>query len=130
MQAATASQPAALKIATATSEVVRIGGVQWLRLAGEWRKTDAGPVQSIAEWGDVYQGATGFALGGQEDVGGRTAQIVMFAVPSSSATAWFTWWVDAGSGLLLREAMISSGHYMVRQLDSFDSAPPIIPPTE
>jgi len=46
------------------------------------------------------------------------------------ASAWYAWWVDIETGRLLRETMVSTGHYMLRQYDQFDSAPPIAPPTE
>lgn len=125
-------QPAAMRIATTDSEIIRMEGFQWIRRDDrDWTKTDANQVVPPSEWGIDYEGATGFQLGGQEQIGDRTAQIVTFHVPGDKlAPAWYAWWVDVESGRLLRETMASSGHYMVREFDGFDSAPPITAPTE
>lgn len=130
--AATGDQPAAMRIATSDSEIIRMGGFQWVRDTGEeWSKTDALDVVPPSQWGTDYENATGFRLGIEELAGGRTARIVSFYVPGDRfASAWYSWWVDVETGRLLRETMVSRGHYMVRDYDSFDSAPPIIAPTD
>jgi putative copper export protein/methionine-rich copper-binding protein CopC len=128
--AASGDQPASMQISTKDSEVVRIGGFQWFRDTGQdWSKTDAPPVVPPAEWGSDYLAATSFQLGPTDTVEGRSAQIVMFYVPGTTyASAWYAWWVDAQSGDLLQEAMVSRGHYMRRRFDQFNSAPPIVAP--
>jgi copper transport protein len=130
--AATDGSPASMRIATSDSEVIRTGGFQWVRdTGGEWSKTDAPDVVPPSEWGTDYENATGFRLGNQETVGEKTAQIVSFYVPSDVyASAWYCWWVDVDTGNLLQETMVSRGHYMLRQYDDFDSAPPITPPSD
>ncbi|MCC6791395.1 MAG: copper resistance protein CopC [Thermomicrobiales bacterium] len=132
VHAGSEGQPAALHIATADSEIIRMEGFQWVKRAGgDWIRTDANQVVPPSKWGTDYDGATGFRLGGQERIGDRTAQIVTFHVPGTwLAPAWYAWWVDVESGRLLRETMVSTGHYMVRDFDSFDAAPPIVPPAE
>jgi hypothetical protein len=107
-------------------------GSQWVRQEnGDWTRTDASAIVPPSEWGSDFEGATGFRLDGIEQIGDRTAQIVTFYVPSERlATAWYAWWVDLETGRLLRETMVSTGHYMMRNFDQFDSAPPVVPPVE
>jgi putative copper export protein len=121
---------AAMRIASATSEMIRAQGKQWVREAGgEWRVTDAPDVILPSAWVSTYEGATGFRLGATAQVGGRETQIVTFVVPGERiATAWYAWWVDLETGDLLRETMVSVGHYMLREFDSFDAVPPIALP--
>ncbi len=130
--AETAEGPAAMQISTSDSEVIRTGGLQWIRDGDSpWSRTDAGPVVSPSEWGSDYVNATGLKLGNLETIDGRTAQIISFYVPDDRfAAAWYSWWVDTESGHILRETMVSRGHYMVRDFDSFDAAPPIVPPDD
>jgi len=130
--AETAGQPAAMQISTSDSEVIRTGGLQWIRDGDSpWSRTDAGPVVPPSEWGSDYVNAVGFRLGIVETIDGRTAQIVSFYVPDDRfAAAWYSWWVDTVNGHILRETMVSRGHYMLRNFDGFDSAPPVVPPDE
>jgi hypothetical protein len=75
-------QPAAMRIATSESELIRMNGFQWVRdSGGEWTKTDANAVVPLSEWGSDYADATGIQLGAIEQVGDRTARIVTFYVP-------------------------------------------------
>lgn len=126
----TTGAPAALRITTDSSEMIRSGGQQWIRDTGEdWRRTDSGPVIPPSAWGEDYAAATAFRLGGTEQVGDRTAQIVTFFVPGEVyASAWYAWWVDVETGRVLRETMVSRGHYMEREFDSFDAVPPVTLP--
>jgi copper transport protein len=124
------TQPAALLLATNEIVMIRSGGSQWVSKAGgEWSRTDAPAVVPLSAWGSDYVGATGFRLGIEESVGGRPARIITFYVPGDQyAPASYAWWIDVETGHILREAMVSRGHYMAKTYDGFNSAPPVIPP--
>lgn len=126
---AVGDQPAMLRLATNDTEMIRGGGSQWVRKGGgDWSRTDAPAVVPLSAWGADYQGATGFQLGIEENIGGRPSRIVTFFVPGEVyASAWYAWWVDVETGHILREAMVSRGHYMVKTFDGFSSAPPVMP---
>jgi len=55
-------------------------------------------------------------------VNGRTTQIITFYVPQSETLlpAWYAWWVDTETGYVIREAMISSWHYMIYEFGEFN----------
>ena len=78
---------------------------------------------------------TGFQFGPREEVNGELSQIVTFWQPPranpSRAPAWFAWWIGLASGEVRREAMVSTGHYMVYEYSDFDAplniTPPVVP---
>jgi hypothetical protein len=111
---------------------ITIGDTQWIKRGDEdWQMQAAGPVFPPSQWGETYEGATGFQLGNVEDVNGEQAQIVTFYLPPTDRTvaAWFAWWVGLDSGHILRETMVSSSHYMVYNYSRFDEDFDIEPPT-
>jgi hypothetical protein len=110
--------------------MIRVEGLQWIRAPGEeWVRTDANPVIGPSAWGEDYDGAVGHRIAGEQTIGDRKATLVLFFVPGDRfASAWYGWWVDNESGRLLREVMVSRGHYMIRDFDAFDAAPPLVAP--
>jgi hypothetical protein len=119
-----------IKITLPGLELIRIGGKRYLRNQGnQWQATEdtepGGPAGEISD----LEGATDFHFGTVETVDGRPAQVIHFFVPERFlAPAYYTWWVDVETGQVLRQAMISRSHYMLKRYDW--SAPPekLVPP--
>jgi hypothetical protein len=117
-------------------EAITIGSTRWIRFPNGlgWQREDGAIVVPPAEWGDEYQGATGFAMGGQEEIDGELCQIVAFVVPETTeprrqVAAWYLWWVGTKSGQIRQEAMVSRLHYMLHQFSDFDAPMTFLPPT-
>jgi hypothetical protein len=116
-------------------EAVVIGERMWVRQPGEaWEQREAAPAIPPSRWAEEYEGATGFALGSTEDVGGVPCRVVTFVVPERTespkrAAAWYAWWVGEESGQLRREAMVSRNHYMLNEFADIDAPLAIAPPT-
>jgi hypothetical protein len=117
-------------------EAITIGSTRWIRFPNGlgWQREEGAIVVPPAEWGDEYQGATGFVLGGQEEIDGESCQIVAFVVPETTeprrqVAAWYLWWVGTESGQIRREAMVSRLHYMLHQFSDFDAPMTFSPPT-
>jgi nitrogen fixation protein FixH len=70
--------------------------------------------------------STGFQLGRMEQVGGRTAQVLIFYTPWQGA--WYSWWIDAETGQLLQRAMVATGHFMLTRYFDFDVPVDIVLP--
>ncbi|MGI8478170.1 MAG: copper resistance D family protein, partial [Thermomicrobiales bacterium] len=121
-----------LSIFTPDTEMIRIGSAQWVNSPGDpWNKSASGPVVPPSDWGSDYDAATAFHLGRIDDVNGIAAQIVTIFVPGTSlAPAWYAWWIEPATGHLLRETMVSRGHYMEREFSDFDQPQPISPPDQ
>ncbi len=116
---------------TARVAIVSIGEREWLqRSDGVWTERTAGVLVPPSEAVNTYLGATSFALGPVEQVGGEGSQIVTFYVPATrtQSEAWFTWWVGTESGHVLREAMVARAHYMLTDYRDFDAPFTIVPP--
>jgi copper transport protein len=112
-------------------EQIIVGTHRWQRTGGgPWEEGDGPPIYTPSQWGDNYDGATGFHLGRTEDVDGRSVQIVTFLVPGTPrlAAAYYAWWVDTETGHVLRETMVSRAHYMLYEYRDIDQQPPIAPP--
>jgi hypothetical protein len=112
---------------------IAIGDRQWTKTGDAgWQMQPAGPLFPPSQWGETYEGATGFQLGNIEQVNGERAQIVTFTLPEegNSPAAWFAWWVGLDSGHILQETMVSNQHYMVWDYSGFDEDFDIQPPTD
>jgi copper transport protein len=118
------------KISTPSLEMIRLGGKRYLlRQGNEWQVTEDSDPTGPAGWVAELDGATDIQFGNVETVNDRPAQIIHFFVPERFlAPAYYTWWVDLETGQILREAMISRSHYMIKRYDW--SAPPekLVPP--
>lgn len=60
-----------------------------------------------------YMRPSAFKLGRQEVLDGEMSQVVLFYNPNQRA--WYAWWVGVDSGLLRRQAMVATGHFMLSQ---------------
>ena len=120
----------AFRIATPSQELIRLNGKRYfLDETGEWRVTDDSAPRGPSAWVEDFAGATRFALGNTEDIDGRTVQAIHFFVPEDVlAPAWYTWWIDLDTGLIVQEAMISRSHYMIQRYDWSAPPPEIVAP--
>jgi hypothetical protein len=88
---------------------------------GEWIEREYLPVFPVSEWVTLYEGATSFALAESVMINDRATQIITFYVPPSDlAAAHYAWWVDVETGYVVREAMISTWHYMIYEFGEFN----------
>ena len=119
-----------LQIQTPQIQMIRLNGKRYLLdQTGQWRVTDDSDPGGPTTWVQEWDGATDFALGNQEQIGGQTAQALHFYVPQSVlAPAFYTLWVSTESGQILQEAMISRSHYMIERLDWSKPPAEIVPP--
>jgi hypothetical protein len=116
-------------------EAIIIGDVRWVQLPNDmgWTKQEGAVIVPPSEWGEEYDGATQFAILGQEDVHSVATTIVSFLVPEVTdpqrrTAAWYTWWVDPATGHILREAMVSRSHYMLNVFSDYDVPLDLQPP--
>lgn len=128
-------RPPAFSLVAKGFEQVIVGRDDWrFRPATGWTHDGANPVRVPATWGEDYANASGFRLGLTEPVDGEPSQIVTFVVPprdpDRGAAAHYAWWVGTESGRVRQEAMVSSGHYMLRRYGDFDAPFVIAPPPE
>jgi copper transport protein len=124
------STPAA-SISTEQTTSITIGTTRWLSQTSSdrWGATRSNPPIPPFEWGEEYVAATGFRLGGIEEVNGEPAQIVTFYSPQTNlAPAYYAWWVSVETGELLKIAMVSRVHYMTQVFADFDGNVVIEPP--
>lgn len=116
-------------------EAVIIGDVRWVQLPNDlgWTKQEGAVIVPPSEWGEEYEGATQFAILGQEEVTGITTTIVSFLVPEVTepqrrTAAWYAWWIDPATGHILRETMVSRTHYMLNTFSDYDVPLDLQPP--
>lgn len=116
-------------------EAIVIDSTRWVKLPGApgWDEQDGALSVPPSEWGEEYQGATGFTLLSEETIDGERTQLVAFTVPEVTEprrqiAAWYLWWVGADSGELRREAMISRLHYMRNDFSDFNEPFALEPP--
>lgn len=121
-------------------EAIIIDSTRWVKLPGElgWAEQEGALSVPPSEWGEEYQGATGFTLIGEETIDGERTQLVAFTVPEVTEprrqiAAWYIWWVGVDSGEIRREAMVSRLHYMLNEFyginEPFSLEPPSVPGT-
>jgi hypothetical protein len=123
--------PAGFHVTAPDYEMITIDDRTWMRQAGnDWIERTTISVYPPSAWPDLYEGATDFTLGKVVDINGRDTQIVSFHVPATDTlvAAWYTWWVDSETGYVVREAMISTLHYMVYEFGEFDQPVELEPP--
>lgn len=116
-------------------EAIMIGDVRWVQLPNDlgWTKQEGAVIVPPSEWGSEYEGATQFAVVGQEDVHGVPTTIVSFLVPEVTepqrrTAAWYAWWIDPATGHILRETMVSRSHYMLNTFSDYDAPLDLQPP--
>lgn len=124
------STPSAM-VTTSSATVITIGNERWLGQPGvKWSRTGSNPMLPPSEWGDDYEHATGFRMGGIATISGEQAQLITFHVPETEqlAGAYYVWWVGVDTGHLLQVAMVSRAHYMDERYGNFDGQIEITPP--
>lgn len=116
-------------------EAIMIGDVRWVQLPNDmgWTKQEGAVIIPPSEWGEEYEGATQFAVLGQEDVHGVPTTIISFLVPEVTepqrrTAAWYAWWIDPATGHILRETMVSRSHYMLNTFSEYDVPLDLQPP--
>jgi hypothetical protein len=95
---------------------VTIGEQGWTRNEeGEVTERPPSNYLPIDRYPETYQGADQIRFGIEEEIGGRTAQIITFRVPGGSpqSQAWFAFWIDTETADVLRNAMVADSHYML-----------------
>ncbi len=111
---------------------ITIGDDGWLRTAnGDWLSEPPTNFSPMSEWGETYAGATSFQMGMQQEIDGRTYQVVTFHLPEqpTQSEAWFAWWIDEETGDVSHMAMVARQHYMTWQYSDIDGEVVIEPPT-
>ncbi len=119
--------PSASRVLSREFEFITIGDQTWQRVSGgDWIERTFIELFPPSQWPELYAGASDFALGDLVEYNGRETQIVTFYVAESETlvAAWYAWWVDTGTGYVVKEAMISQMHYMIYEFGEFDT--PII----
>ena len=94
---------------------VVVGDRGWLSTtSGQWLEEAPTRFVPPSGWDETYTGATDFQLGAEQTVDGVDYTIVTFHLPeqTTSAEAWFVWWIDPTSGDVVQINMISRMHYM------------------
>ncbi len=89
---------------------------------GEWFEREYLAVYPFNEWTELYEGGSNFELAESVLVNGRPTQIITFFVPGTELLdpAWYAWWVDVETGYMVREAMVSTWHYMIYEFGEFN----------
>lgn len=104
-------------------ELLTIGDRTFQRVpGGEWFEREFLAVYPFNEWAELYEGGTDFELAEAVMVNGRPTQIITFFVPGTELQddAWYAWWVDVETGYMVREAMVSTWHYMIYEFGEFN----------
>jgi hypothetical protein len=125
--------PAGSRLVSPQFELITIGDRTWQRTPGtDWVERTTISIYPPSEWPALYDGATDFSRGKTIDLNGRETHIIHFHVPATETlvAAWYTWWIDADSNYVVREAMISTLHYMVYEFGEFDQPVELTPPIE
>jgi hypothetical protein len=98
---------------------IAIGPTQaFRRLEEPWRTVRRSAPFRYPTYRDTYDGAIAQRLGHETTLDGRPARILTFYVPRDRA--WYCWWLDTADGLLRREVMVATSHYMSTVYDAFD----------
>jgi hypothetical protein len=114
------------------SERVAIGTRWWSRDSGVWSEASGLPVAGFPERADIYSGATSIRPAGTDEVGGIETRVITFYLPAKEgqAEAWFAWWIDPGTGTVVRMAMVAQMHFMIWDFYDIDAPLDIAPPGE
>ena len=112
--------PDRFQLSTAEGDAsIAVGPVQaFRRLEEPWRTVRRNAPFRYPTYRVNYEGATAQRLGHEVMLNGRPARTLAFYVPRDRA--WYLWWLDTADGLLRREAMVATSHYMTTVYDAFD----------
>ena len=98
---------------------IAVGQVQaFKRLEEPWRTVRRSAPFRYPTYRDTYEGAIAQRLGHETTIDGHPVRILSFYVPRDRA--WYCWWLDTADGLLRREVMVATSHYMSTVYDAFD----------
>ena len=120
LSTATYAAPDRFQLQTAEGDSsIAIGPIQAFRRLDEpWRTVRRSAPFRYPTYRDAYEGATAQRLGHETTLDGRPARTLAFYVPRDRA--WYLWWLDASDGLLRREVMVATSHYMSTVYEGFD----------
>jgi copper transport protein len=112
--------PDRFQLATAEGDSsVAVGPTQAFRRLDEpWRTVRRSAPFRYPTYKDTYDGATAQRLGHETVLDGHPVRTLSFYVPRDRA--WYCWWLDQSDGLLRREVMVATSHYMTTVYDAFD----------
>lgn len=108
------------------TEGVLIGERRYLNEGGAWRQLEDAPFKFPNS--RLARNAESVVFGPREVIGNSQAQAVVFILRSAGAKARYMVWIDEKSRLILREAMVAPGHYMLSRNHDFNAALKILPP--
>jgi hypothetical protein len=98
---------------------IAVGPIQaFQRLQEPWRTVRRSAPFRYPTYRVTYEGATAQRLGHETMLDGKPARTLSFYVPRDRA--WYCWWLDPADGLLRREVMVATSHYMSTVYDAFD----------
>jgi copper transport protein len=112
-------------------EAIVFADKMWTRYPGElWEESDGQAMIPPAEWGNEYEGATGFRFGIIDEIDGERYQVLTFVVPAGPGRviAWYAWWVNVETGQVRRDIMVSRSHYMISDFLEIDGPVSLAPP--
>ena len=112
--------PDRFQLTTAEGDAsIAIGPTQaFRRLEEPWRTVRRSAPFRYPTYRDTYEGATAQRIGHETTVDGQAARTLSFYVPRDRA--WYCWWLDTTDGLLRREVMVATSHYMTTVYDAFN----------
>jgi len=128
--------PASWSEQASSFQRIIVGDREWLREPGQpWIERLGSPLFLPVNWGESYQTARDFRLGPEVEIDGVRVRVISFMTPEQTeprtyVAAWYAWWVDVGSGEVVREAMVSNRHYMIYQYGDFNAPMVIEPPPD
>ncbi|MGH2398113.1 MAG: hypothetical protein ACRDFW_14300, partial [bacterium] len=109
-------------------EGVFIGERRFLNEGGAWRRLEGLDAPFKFPNSKLAKNAESVVFGPQEVVGNSRTQAVVFILRSAGAKARYAVWIDEKSHLILREAMVAPGHYMLSHNYDFNAPVKISPP--
>ncbi len=107
---------------------VFIGERRFLNEGGAWRQLEGLDAPFKFPNFRFARNAESVAFGPREMIGNSEAQAVVFILRSAGAKARYVVWIDEKSRLIVREAMVVPGHYMLSHNYDFNAPLKISPP--
>ncbi|MGQ0548255.1 MAG: CopD family protein [Armatimonadota bacterium] len=109
-------------------EGVFLGERRFLNEGGAWRQLEGLDAPFKFPNSKFARNAESVLFGPREMIGNSQAQAVVFVLRSGGAKARYVVWIDEKSRLIVREAMVAPGHYMLSHNHDFNAPVKISPP--
>lgn len=107
---------------------VLIGERRFLNEGGSWRELEALDAAFKFPNFRFAKNAESVTFGPREMIGNSQAHAVVFILRSAGGKARYVVWIDEKSRLIVREAMVAPGHYMLSHNYDFSAPVKISPP--